>query len=50
MKIPNWISGLLILAFFPAAFMVGLSPMTVLAHVGVAPSPCSSAWVCSPCG
>ena len=36
MKIPNWISGLLILGFFPAAFLVGLSPMTVLAHVGVA--------------
>jgi prepilin peptidase CpaA len=36
MTIPNWISGLLILAFFPAAVMVGLSPMTVLTHVGVA--------------
>jgi prepilin peptidase CpaA len=36
MTIPNWISGLLILGFFPAAFMVGLSPMTVLTHVGVA--------------
>ncbi|OWY59337.1 pilus assembly protein CpaA, partial [cyanobacterium TDX16] len=29
MKIPNWISGLLILAFFPAALAVGLDPMTV---------------------
>lgn len=36
MKIPNWISGLLILGFFPAAFMVGLPLMTVVAHVGVA--------------
>ena len=36
MTIPNWIPGLLILGFFPAAFMVGLSPMTVVAHVGVA--------------
>ena len=36
MTIPNWISGLLILGFFPAAFMVGLSPMTVAVHVGVA--------------
>ena len=36
MKIPNWISGLLILSFFPAAFMVGLSPMTVTIHFGIA--------------
>jgi len=36
MTIPNWISGLLILGFFPTAFMVGLSPMTVAIHVGVA--------------
>lgn len=36
MKIPNWISGLLILGFFPAAFMVGLSPATVAVHFGVA--------------
>lgn len=36
MKIPNWISGLLILCFFPAAFMVGLSPTTVAVHFGVA--------------
>lgn len=36
MTIPNWISGLLILGFFPAAWMVGLGPMTVAAHVGVA--------------
>ena len=36
MTIPNWISGLLVLGFFPAAFMVGLAPMTVAAHVGVA--------------
>jgi len=36
MKIPNWISGLLILAFFPAALAVGLDPMTVAANLGVA--------------
>ncbi len=35
MKIPNWISGLLILGFFPAAFAVGLSPAEVGMHVGV---------------
>ncbi|MEN5147431.1 A24 family peptidase [Brevundimonas diminuta] len=31
MKIPNWISGLLIISFFPAAFMMGLP----LGDVGV---------------
>jgi len=36
MKIPNWISGLLIVGFFPAAFMVGLAPGVVLMHVGIA--------------
>lgn len=36
MTIPNWISGLLILGFFPAAFMVGLAPSVVAIHVGVA--------------
>ena len=36
MLIPNWISGLLVLGFFPAAFMVGLSPATVGIHFGVA--------------
>jgi prepilin peptidase CpaA len=36
MKIPNWISATLILAFFPAAFAVGLSPMEVGLHFGVA--------------
>lgn len=38
MKIPNWISGLLILGFFPAAFATGL-PLTDMAMalgVGVA--------------
>lgn len=35
MKIPNWISVALIVAFFPAALVVGLSPMTVATHVGV---------------
>jgi prepilin peptidase CpaA len=36
MKIPNWISGVLVLSFFPAAFAVGLAPMAVALHVGVA--------------
>lgn len=36
MTIPNWISGVLVVAFFPAAFMVGLAPMAVAMHVGVA--------------
>lgn len=35
MKIPNWISGLLILGFFPAALVVGLNPTQVAVHVGV---------------
>ncbi|MGV8929869.1 MAG: A24 family peptidase [Brevundimonas sp.] len=36
MKIPNWISGALVLGFFPAALVVGLAPVTVAVHVGVA--------------
>jgi len=36
MKIPNWISGLLIVAFFPAALVVGLDPMTVAVNLGIA--------------
>lgn len=36
MKIPNWISGLLILAFFPAALVLGQAPLTILTHAGVA--------------
>ena len=35
MKIPNWISALLIVAFFPAAFAAGLSPIEVGMHFGV---------------
>lgn len=35
MKIPNWISGLLILGFFPAAFAVGLGLTEIAVHVGV---------------
>jgi prepilin peptidase CpaA len=35
MKIPNWISASLILAFFPAAFAAGLSPLEVGMHFGV---------------
>ena len=31
--IPNWISGLLILAFFPAALLVGIAPMAIGAHL-----------------
>lgn len=36
MKIPNWISGLLILGFFPTALLLDLAPMTIAIHVGVA--------------
>ena len=36
MTIPNWISGLLILGFFPTALVVGLPLQTVAAHVAVA--------------
>ena len=36
MKIPNWISGLLVLAFFPAALLVGLSLPAIGIHVAIA--------------
>ncbi|MGX1746261.1 MULTISPECIES: A24 family peptidase [unclassified Brevundimonas] len=36
MKIPNWISGLLILGFFPAALIFGLSLDIVVISSGVA--------------
>ncbi len=36
MTIPNWISGLLILGFVPAAWAAGLSPMEMAGHLGVA--------------
>ena len=36
MKIPNWISGLLVLAFFPAAMLVGLSLPAIGIHVAIA--------------
>ncbi|MND79938.1 Type IV leader peptidase family protein [compost metagenome] len=36
MKIPNWISGLLILGFFPAAFALGLPLSVVGLSVGLA--------------
>jgi prepilin peptidase CpaA len=36
MRIPNWASLLLIVLFFPAAFMVGLPPMTLAIHMCVA--------------
>ena len=35
MKIPNWISGLLILGFVPAALLVGLAPIAMAIHLGV---------------
>ncbi|CAN7191919.1 MULTISPECIES: A24 family peptidase [unclassified Phenylobacterium] len=31
--IPNWISGVLIIAFFPAALLLGLTPMSIGAHL-----------------
>lgn len=36
MKIPNWISGLLILGFFPTALLLGLPPTDFAVHLGVA--------------
>lgn len=36
MKIPNWISGLLILGFFPAALLLGLGAAEIGIHVAVA--------------
>jgi prepilin peptidase CpaA len=36
MKIPNWISGLVILGFFPAALLLGLPPMAFAVHLGMA--------------
>ena len=36
MKIPNWISGLLILGFFPAALALGLPPAAIGLHLAVA--------------
>ncbi|RYG07620.1 MAG: pilus assembly protein CpaA, partial [Caulobacteraceae bacterium] len=36
MKIPNWISGLLIIFFVPAALAVRLAPMDMAIHLGVA--------------
>lgn len=35
MKIPNWISGLLLLAFFPAALVGGMSPGDMGLHLAV---------------
>jgi prepilin peptidase CpaA len=35
MKIPNWISASLIVAFFPVAFAAGLSPLSVATHLGL---------------
>ena len=35
MKIPNWISLALLAAFFPVAWLVGLSGAEMLIHVGV---------------
>jgi prepilin peptidase CpaA len=36
MKIPNWISGLLVIGFFPAALSAGLEPVVMASSVGVA--------------
>jgi prepilin peptidase CpaA len=35
MKIPNWISGALVLTFFPAAFAVGLPLTDMAVHLGL---------------
>ncbi|GAA0629863.1 prepilin peptidase [Brevundimonas kwangchunensis] len=36
MKIPNWISGLLVIFFLPAALAVGLPPVQMAIHLGIA--------------
>lgn len=36
MKIPNWISGVLVVGFFPAALVVGLDLATVATNIGIA--------------
>lgn len=36
MKIPNWISGLLILGFFPAALLLGLTLPEIGTHLAIA--------------
>lgn len=35
MKIPNWISGALVLGFFPAALLLGLQPAAIGIHLAV---------------
>lgn len=35
MTIPNWISGLLVVFFLPAALAVGLPPMQMAVHLGI---------------
>src|SRR6218665_2117715 len=35
MKIPNWLTGLIALAFVPAALIVGLSPLQIGMQLGV---------------
>ena len=47
MKIPNWISGLLILGFFPAALALGLPPAEIGLHVAIAAG-ALVAWPASP--
>lgn len=34
-KIRNWVSIALVVAFFPVALLVGLDPMTIAVHVGI---------------
>ena len=36
MTIPNWISGLLILTFFPTALLLSLPPVDIAVHLAVA--------------
>ncbi|KQW81803.1 A24 family peptidase [Brevundimonas sp. Root1279] len=35
MKIRNWISAALVVAFFPAALLIGLTPLAVAVHAGI---------------
>lgn len=35
MRIPNWISAVVVVSFFPVALLMGLAPMGVAVHLGM---------------
>ena len=47
MKIPNRISAVMVLAFFPLALLAGLGAWDILDHVAAGLSCCCSACCCS---